>query len=312
MVPTDVLDAFWLPHIATPLMGGQGNSWRVGDYVLKPHEASYEGISLMVNQLHPENFRVSYHHTTIDGKFTFKWWWCTHFEPGEEITGRIREKYAIARELHDIFGTIQKPKNWQPSDSPWSRAHEIVWWERELPTDIHPEIYEAIKGIIKLLKPIKIIEDLEKKVFRGQTVWAGWIQTEWWNQSIASFCPLNAFGTFGNKSTNKSEICLNNQIIHGDLCWNILFHATLPPVVIDFSLDYRPREYAEAILIADSIAWEHGGEEAYSLLPPNSEQVLLRACLFRLITKALLKPKDVENFRVRWEGYRKIIQKISK
>ena len=94
-------------------------------------------------------------------------------------------------------------------------------------------------------------------------------------------------------------LSLPNQIIHGDLCGNILFHETLPPVVIDFSLDYRPREYAEAILLADAIVWEHGGKEAYSLLPANSEQILLRACLFRLLTKALLKPQDVENFRIR-------------
>jgi hypothetical protein len=99
--------------------------------------------------------------------------------------------------------------------------------------------------------------------------------------------------------TLLKPLSLPRQIIHGDLCGNILFHDTLPPVVIDFSLDYRPREYAEAILIADSIVWENGGEEAYALLPPHSEQILLRACLFRLVTKALLKPQDVENFQVR-------------
>jgi len=103
---------------------------------------------------------------------------------------------------------------------------------------------------------------------------------------------------------------LSNQIIHGDLCGNILFHETLSPVVIDFSLDYRPREYAEAILIADSIAWEDGGGEAYNLLPPDSEQILLRACLFRLVTKALLKPQDWESFQERSAGYQRLLEKI--
>lgn len=163
------------------------------------------------------------------------------------MTGRITEKYKIAQELHNLLGNIQKPDRWHPSDSPWSRAHEIVWRERELPTDIHPEICKTIKDVMKLLTPLS----------------------------------------------------LPNQIIHGDLCGNILFHDTLPPVVIDFSLDYRPREYAEAILLADSIVWENGGEEAYSLIPPNSHQILLRACLFRLLTKALLKPQNLENFQVR-------------
>lgn len=258
MIPPEVLDAFWLPHEAIPLPGGQGNSWRVGDFVLKPHESSYEWISQIVNQLTPLNFRVSHHHKTLDGNYTYQGWWCTHFELGHEVTGRITEKYRIALELHDILGTIQKSENWYPSDSPWSRAHAIVWWERELPRDIHPEIYSTIRGVIQLLKPIS----------------------------------------------------LPNQIIHGDLCGNILFHETLSPVVIDFSLDYRPRAYAEAILIADSIAWENGGEEAYWLLPPNSEQILLRACLFRLTTKALLKPHDIENFQNKSKGYKKIIEII--
>lgn len=258
MIPPDVLDAFGLPHTALPLTGGQGNSWRVGDFVLKPHESAYEGISHIVNQLQPTNFRISRHHTTLSGNYTYRGWWCTHFELGREVTGRITEKYHIAQELHDLLSTIQKPTNWHPSDSPWSRAHEIVWWERALPEDIHPEIYAIIKDVMKLLK----------------------------------------------------SLSLSNQIIHGDLCGNILFHETLPPVVIDFSLDYRPREYAEAILIADSVAWENGGSEALALLPPNSNQVFLRACLFRLITKALLKPHDVRSFWERSKGYRAIIERI--
>ncbi|MCB9806395.1 hypothetical protein H6768_00515 [Candidatus Peribacteria bacterium] len=107
-----------------------------------------------------------------------------------------------------------------------------------------------------------------------------------------------------------TPINLKNQIIHGDLCGNILFHDTLSPVVIDFSLDYRPREYAEAILIADAIAWENGGDEAYSLLPSHSEQILLRACLFRLATKAFLHPEDVHLFQEKSQGYQKIVAKI--
>lgn len=258
MIPPDVLDAFGLPHTAVPLAGGQGSSWRVGDFVLKPNEESYEGISIMVNQLEPIGFRVSYHHPTLSGSYTYNGWGCTKFEAWKEVTGRIQEKYAVALSLHDLFWAIQRPTDWHPSDSPWSRAHEFVWWERELPDNIHPEIYQTIQEVVKHTKPISF----------------------------------------------------TNQIIHGDLCGNILFHETLPPVVIDFSLDYRPREYAEAILIADSIAWENGGEEAYSLLPPNSEQMLLRACLFRLATKAFLRPDNLPSFQKESAGYMVIIERI--
>lgn len=80
--------------------------------------------------------------------------------------------------------------------------------------------------------------------------------------------------------------------------------------MIDFSLDYRPREYAEAILIADAIAWENGGEEAYALLPPHSEQILLRACLFRLMTKAFLRPDNYDSFQRESAGYMPIIKRF--
>ncbi|MFA6080199.1 MAG: 5-formyltetrahydrofolate cyclo-ligase [Candidatus Gracilibacteria bacterium] len=45
----------------------------------------------------------------------------------------------------------------------------------------------------------------QKGGFGGQTVGAGGKKTGGGNETIASFCPLNAFGTFGDKST-KSDI----------------------------------------------------------------------------------------------------------
>jgi len=45
----------------------------------------------------------------------------------------------------------------------------------------------------------------QKRIFKGQTVWAGWMQDAWWKMNIASFCPLNDFGTFVSKSTKSSQ-----------------------------------------------------------------------------------------------------------
>lgn len=307
MIPLDVLDAFWLSHEATPLLWGQGSSWRVGNYVLKPHESAYVGISEMVAQLKPTNFRVSYHHKTLLWDYTYKGWGCTKFEKGEEVTGRITEKYRIAQSLHDLFADIEIPLNWKPSDSPWSRAHEIVWWERNLPENIHPEILETIKEVVEKLRPIRVDESWEdwgngqKRASQGKN---------FWDEGNLLICKWPRWESELTKSGEVFPRFYKNQIIHSDLCGNILFHETLSPVVIDFSLDYRPREYAEAILIADSIAWENGWEEAYNLLPPNSEQILLRACLFRLVTKALLKPQDCESFAERSAGYQGILREI--
>jgi len=73
------------------------------------------------------------------------------------------------------------------------------------------------------------------------------------------------------------------QLIHGDLGGNVLFHDSLPPAVIDVSPYWRPPGYADAIVVADAVAW-HGAdaELVERLLRRQGEQLLLRAVLFRV------------------------------
>ena len=87
-------------------------------------------------------------------------------------------------------------------------------------------------------------------------------------------------------------------VLHSDICGNILFDAGNQPCVIDFSPAYGPAKYAEAILVADAIAWEGAPLEIVRLLPYSDEyrQLLLRAINFRLIVTALFWPKNVERF----------------
>jgi len=80
------------------------------------------------------------------------------------------------------------------------------------------------------------------------------------------------------------------QIIHTDLCGNILFEEGQLPLVIDFSPFKAPAAYAEAILICDGIAWENSPLSSISLLPdtPYYKEMLTRAALFRLTVAAIL------------------------
>src|SRR5262245_24959311 len=73
------------------------------------------------------------------------------------------------------------------------------------------------------------------------------------------------------------------QLIHGDLGGNVLFHDSLPPAVIDVSPCWRPPGYADAIVVADAVAWHGGGDAPVErLLRRQGEQLLLRAVLFRV------------------------------
>ena len=62
-----------------------------------------------------------------------------------------------------------------------------------------------------------------------------------------------------------------------------MFHDQLPPAVIDVSPFWRPVEYADAIVVADALAWGDADDSlAEGLLQRQGDQLLLRAVLFRV------------------------------
>jgi uncharacterized protein (TIGR02569 family) len=99
------------------------------------------------------------------------------------------------------------------------------------------------------------------------------------------------------------------QLVHGDLSGNTLFHETLDPLIIDFSPTLAPVEYAEAILVVDSIAWFDAPLSTLELLPNNEmyRDMLFRATIFRLSVAALKQPN---NFRQTLNDLRPIINEL--
>ena len=99
------------------------------------------------------------------------------------------------------------------------------------------------------------------------------------------------------------------DIIHSDICGNIIFHEGLDPCVIDFSPAYGSVEYAEAIMVADAIAWENAPMDIVKLLPNNElySQYLLRAINFRIIVAALFRPRELDRFLTEYAGFKPII-----
>lgn len=98
---------------------------------------------------------------------------------------------------------------------------------------------------------------------------------------------------------------LDEQLIHGDMTGNILFHETLPPAVIDMTPYWHPAKYAEAIIAVDAIVWDGADDTLLDMLDNTSEmnQLLLRAAIWRIkITDEFFlegekKSLDSENYR---------------
>jgi len=78
---------------------------------------------------------------------------------------------------------------------------------------------------------------------------------------------------------------LPRQLVHGDLGGNVLFDDDLPPAIIDVSPFWRPTGYAEAIVVADAVAWGGAPDEVVErLLRRQGDQLLLRALIFRVVS----------------------------
>ena len=101
------------------------------------------------------------------------------------------------------------------------------------------------------------------------------------------------------------------QVVHGDLCDNILFHDDLPPAVIDISPFWRPVRYADAIVVIDSIGWFGAGDVA--LVPfsdPVGRQLVIRAILFRLGSALVLAGDDHRRLGGEVAAYERVVHAL--
>jgi uncharacterized protein (TIGR02569 family) len=78
------------------------------------------------------------------------------------------------------------------------------------------------------------------------------------------------------------------QVIHADIGGNILFAdaSGLPPAIIDVSPYYRPRSFADAVLVADAVAWDGAPltfAERFLTAGSSRREALARAVVFRLV-----------------------------
>ncbi|MBW8827334.1 MAG: hypothetical protein JF603_13440 [Acidobacteria bacterium] len=86
------------------------------------------------------------------------------------------------------------------------------------------------------------------------------------------------------------------QVVHGDLAGNVLFDDDgLPPAVIDLSPLHRPAAFADAVVLADAIAWHGAAPSAAADFAATSSghQLLARAVAFRLVAA----PTEIEAYR---------------
>jgi uncharacterized protein (TIGR02569 family) len=84
------------------------------------------------------------------------------------------------------------------------------------------------------------------------------------------------------------SIAASPQVIHADIGGNVLFAdaSGLPPAVIDVSPYYRPRDFADAVVVADAVAWDGAPltfAERFLATVESPTELLARALVFRIV-----------------------------
>lgn len=87
------------------------------------------------------------------------------------------------------------------------------------------------------------------------------------------------------------------QVIHGDICGNVLVADGLPPAVIDWPPYHRPAGLALAIAATDAISWSTASPDLLDDWAGDADwdQLLLRGLLYRLATTGWLAARGRAN-----------------
>ena len=87
-----------------------------------------------------------------------------------------------------------------------------------------------------------------------------------------------------------------DQLVHGDLSGNVLFHPHLAPGIIDLSPYWRPPMFATAVIAVDAMVWEGADQAVLGILGahPDAIQYLIRAAIFRVVMDHVCNPQRSE------------------
>ncbi len=270
--------AFGLSGTPTPLSGGRGLCYRIGDAVLRPCDDETESqwlaqLSRALLKRSPVGYRLASPLPSVTSLDTFvvNGWTASSFVAGHESMEHFPELFRAARLLHSDLADFVTEKPAAVAERPFNRfdeADRVTWGEKSL-----VDVEKVNTEMLRQLRPVL-------------------------DQLSAARQPLP-----------EESAQLKCQLVHMDLLGNVLFEDGLPPGIIDLTLYWRPALYAEAVVIVDGLTWwgdlgpklvdmylQDWELEVYQKSPEVRVQLLLRALYWRYVTFAI--DPDLEWVRI--------------
>jgi uncharacterized protein (TIGR02569 family) len=125
----EVVYEFGVDANVTLLPGGEGQSYRAAEIVLKPAQdiEQTNWIADTLSSISEEGFRVNQPVKTVSGEWIFEGWQAFQYINGEHVKGRWKEKIAVSRKFHNALSKISRPDFIGKRMIPWEIADKVVW-----------------------------------------------------------------------------------------------------------------------------------------------------------------------------------------
>jgi uncharacterized protein (TIGR02569 family) len=156
--PSAVLDAFGVKGSPVPLIGGQGRSVLVGEFVFKPAEGSADEVewaaSLFESLVPDDGFRLPRQLRATDGRSVVDGWTASQFlagEPGprEHWVGVLR----AGRAFHAALRGVSRPDFLDRRTHPWAVGDRVAWGEQDI--DVIDDLAAPFSALLTLRRPIR-------------------------------------------------------------------------------------------------------------------------------------------------------------
>ena len=162
--PAAVLAAFRAGGPAVLLEGGQGETFRAGDLVLKPTDdlAETEWVSELLHGLTVGGVRIPQPVRTVDGSWVVDGWAATRWLPGvASPEDRWVEVLDVCDRVHASLARASRPPFLDARHHRWARSDRMTWGEESLAREVLAEA--SIAGLVGLLQPV----DLPNQLIHG-------------------------------------------------------------------------------------------------------------------------------------------------
>ncbi|WP_242910948.1 hypothetical protein [Actinomadura terrae] len=155
--PARVLAAFDLTGSARPLAGGQGESFCVGNAVLKPTsdpQAAEWSAAVFAGLPASAEFRVPRPRRSRDGDYVVEGWTAAELLDGHAgPAGNWERLIAASRAFHQALRHLPRPRFLDRRRDPWAISDRVAWDEAPPPPSTDAD--ELLARLLHLKEPVR-------------------------------------------------------------------------------------------------------------------------------------------------------------